>query len=127
MPRTHKFDLDAYTLTIRPMQPDEGEGFLVEYPDVPYCIADGKTPADAIRHGRKALEACLTTMARAGDPIPKPGGSSATSGQWRQWVPKSMHGRLVEQAEREGVSLSTLVTALIAEGIGQKRASRKTR
>ena len=30
---------------------------------VPHCIAEGKTPEDAIRHGREALEACLVTIA----------------------------------------------------------------
>jgi predicted HicB family RNase H-like nuclease len=33
-----------------------------------------------------------------------------------------MHSRLVARAEREGVSLNTLVTALIAEGLGRRKA-----
>lgn len=116
-------DLDAYPFVVRPMAEDEGDGgFVAEYPDVPYCIADGKTPEDAIRHGKVALEGCLLAIAESGNPLPKPGSAASSSGQWRQRVPKSLHTRLVQRAEREGVSLNTLVTALIAEGMGRREA-----
>src|SRR5262245_3684422 len=98
------FNLDAYPFIVRPMAEDEGDcGFVVEYPAVPYCIADGKTPDDAIRNWRVALEGCLVTLTEAGQRIPRPHASTSSSGQWRQRVPKSLHTRLVERAEREGV------------------------
>lgn len=121
MPKKQDLDLDAYSFIVRRLPDEDGGGYLVEYPDVHYCIADGKTPEDAIRHGREALEACLATMAEFGKRIPPPD-SVASTGQWRQRVPRSLHARLVKRAEREGVSLNTLVTALIAEGIGRKDA-----
>jgi antitoxin HicB len=62
-------------------------------------------------------------MKEFGDPIPKPGGIATSSGQWRQRVPKSLHARLVARAEQEGVSLNTLVTAMIAEGLGKRKSS----
>jgi predicted HicB family RNase H-like nuclease len=34
-----------------------------------------------------------------------------------------MHARLVAKARQEGVSLNTLVTAMIAEGLGTRKAS----
>ena len=43
--------------------------------------------------------------------------------QWRQRVPRSLHARLVAKARQEGVSLNTLVTAMIAEGLGERRVS----
>jgi predicted RNase H-like HicB family nuclease len=53
--------VDAYPFIVRKLSDEEGGGYLVEYPDIHYCIADGKTPEDAVRNGRKALEACLAT------------------------------------------------------------------
>jgi len=103
---------------VRRLTGDEGGGYLVEYTDVPHCIADGKTADEAIRHGREAREACLVTIAESGHPIPPE--SKGSSGQWRQRVPKSLHARLVERAGREGVSLNALVVALIAEGMGRR-------
>jgi antitoxin HicB len=122
--KKYTFDLEAYPFTVRRLSGDDGGGYLVEYPDIPHCIADGETSEEAIRNGREALEACLVTLAEFGERIPKPNSTTASSGQWRQRVPKSLHARLVERAEREGVSLNTLVTALIAEGIGRREGRR---
>ena len=64
------------------MAEDEGDGgFVVEYPDVPYCVADGKTPEDAIHHVRAALEGCLLTLSAARQAIPRPNAASSSSGQ----------------------------------------------
>ena len=56
-------NLDAYRFTVRSLSEDEGGGFLIEYPDVPGCISDGETPAQAIANGRDALKSTLLTFA----------------------------------------------------------------
>ena len=108
--------LEDYPFTIRPLTDDEGGGYLIEYPDIPGCMSDGETPEEAIVNGRDALKCCLLALKEFGDPIP--GTFASASGQWRQRVPKTLHAHLVERARREGVSLNTLVTAMIAEGLG---------
>lgn len=115
--RKEAFDLESYPFTIRPLSPEDGGGFLIDFPDIPGCMSDGSTPAEAMRNGRDALKSALRTLREFGEPIPKPGSFSASSGQWRQRVPKSLHARLVARAAREGVSLNMLVTALLAEGL----------
>ena len=120
-----QFDLESYPFTIRPLSPEDGGGFLIEYPDIPGCMSDGETPSAAILNGRDALKSALRTIRGFGDPIPKPGSFSASSGQWRQRVPKSLHARLVARAAREGVSLNMLVTALLAEGLVGRRERTK--
>jgi antitoxin HicB len=118
-----KVRLDDYPFTIRPLATEDGGGYLIEFPDVPGCISDGETPEEAITNGRDALKSVLLTMKEFGDPIPQPGSFATSSGQWRQRVPKSLHSRLVARARQEGVSLHTLVTTMIAEGLGKRRAS----
>ena len=39
----------AYAFTIRPLEADEGGGYLIEFPDLPGCMADGETVEEAIR------------------------------------------------------------------------------
>ena len=112
--------VESYPFTIRPLTEEEGGGFLVEYPDLPGCISDGGTPEESLRDGADAVKAYLLDCAKHGDPIPRP---NLASGQWRQRVPRSLHARLVARARQEGVSLNTLVTAMIAEGLGRRRAS----
>jgi antitoxin HicB len=117
-----KFDLEAYPFQIRPLSKEDGGGFMIEYPDVPGCMSDGGTTEEAVENGRDALRSCLRTMREFGDPIPRPGSFGDSSGQWRQRVPKSLHARLVARAAQEGVSLNTLVTALLAEGLAGRRS-----
>ena len=112
--------IDSYPFTIRRLSEQDGCGFAIEYPDLPGCISDGGTPEEAINHGRDAVKSYLMNCVKHGDPTPKP---SEASGQWRQRVPRSLHARLTSKARQEGVSLNTLVTAMIAEGLGRRRAS----
>ncbi len=117
--RISKAVIESYPFAIRPLSEEDGGGFAIEYPDLPGCISDGETPEQALEHGRDAVKAYLLDCEKQGEPLPKP---SAASGQWRQRVPRSLHARLVVKAREEGVSLNTLVTAMIAEGLGERRA-----
>jgi len=112
---------DEYPFLIRPLSEEDGAGYLIEYPDLPGCISDGETLEEAVANGRDAVKSYLASCRKYGDKVPKPGRSA--SGHWRQRVPKSLHSRLVTRAEQEGVSLNTLVTAMIAEGLGKRKAS----
>ena len=112
--------IHSYPFTIRPLSEADGGGFAIEYPDLPGCISDGETPEEALKHGADAVNAYLLNCFKHGDAVPSP---AAASGQWRQRVPRSLHSRLVAKARQEGVSLNTLVTAMIAEGLGQRRVS----
>lgn len=117
--RIDKTLTNSYPFAIRPLSEEDGGGFAIEYPDLPGCISDGETPEEAYRNGCDAVKSYLLNCARHGDPIPKPG---QASGQWRQRVPRSLHARLAARARQEGVSLNALVTAMIAEGLGRRRA-----
>ena len=111
--------INSYPFTIRPLTETEGGGFAIEYPDLPGCISDGSTPQEAFEQGCDAVRSWLLSCIKHGDPVPKP---SQASGQWRQRVPRSVHSRLVIRARQEGVSLNTLVTAMISEGLGKRQA-----
>jgi antitoxin HicB len=111
-------NLDRYQFTVRPLSKEEGGGYLVEYPDLPGCMSDGETIDEAIRNGREALRDCLDVFKESGRRIPKP---SIEAAQWRQRLPRTLYSKLTKQAENEGVSINSLVTAMIAEAIGAKR------
>ncbi|UXN60321.1 type II toxin-antitoxin system HicB family antitoxin [Phyllobacterium zundukense] len=106
---------------IRPLTEEEGSGYLVEFPDYPGCIADGETPEAALREGRDALKSYIETLKELGRAVPEVG--EVYGGQWRQRVPRSLHAALARRADREGVSLNMLATALLAEGLGRKATS----
>jgi antitoxin HicB len=115
---TTKRNLDQYQFTVRPLSKEEGGGYLVEFPDIPGCISDGETIEEAVANGREALRDCIDVFRESGRKIPKP---SIEAAQWRQRLPRTLYSKLTKQAETEGVSINSLVTAIIAEAIGAKR------
>ncbi len=116
---TRKQNLDQYRFTVRPLSKEEGGGYLVEYPDVPGCMSDGETIEEAIANGREALRDCIDVFKESGRMVPRP---SIEAAQWRQRLPRTLYSKLTKQAENEGVSINSLVTAMIAEAIGAKQA-----
>jgi antitoxin HicB len=104
---------------IRSLTREEGGGYRIEFSEYPGCVANGETPEESIREGCDALASYRRILEKLGRPIASPG-DDAYTGQWRQRVPKSLHAALARRAEREGVSLNTVVTALLAEGLGRR-------
>lgn len=107
--------IPEYPVVIRKLSEAEGSGYLAEFPDLPGCMADGETPEEALAESRDALASYLASIKKHGDSLPTP-----APGVWRQRAPKTLHRRLQMQAEREGVSLNTLVVTLLAEGLGRR-------
>lgn len=100
-----------YPVTLRP-QPEGG--FVVEIEDLPGCITQGETAAEALAAAEDARRLWLAAAREHGDPIPPPSIDPRYSGRLLVRMPKSLHRRLATSARREGVSLNQLVVALLA-------------
>lgn len=109
-----------YPMNIRPLSPKEGGGYLVEFTDLPGCIADGETIEEALKEAEDALKAWLSAAKADGVQIPKPNSHRIYSGQFRLRIPKSMHAKLAATAEEEDVSLNTMAIELLAEGLTKR-------
>ncbi len=116
-------NIHHYPMTIRELSPEEGTGFLVTFPDIPGCMADGETIDEAIRAAEDALKSWLATAQEFGDYIPAPQTSEKYSGQFRLRIPKTLHAILASQAKKEGVSLNLFAATLLASGLGQSKSS----
>jgi predicted RNase H-like HicB family nuclease len=119
----HPFE--AYTHIISPLPADEGGGYLLTIPDLPGCLSDGETEAEAVENGRDAFMATVAALSDIGREIPAPAfrpqdiSIPAASGKFVARLPKTLHARLFARAKQEGVSLNALVLALVAEGLGR--------
>ena len=111
-----------YRIAIRPLSKDEGGGYLVEYPEIPGLMSDGETIEEAIANGKEALRDCLDVFKESGRKAPIAGVEAA---QWRQRLPRTLYMKLTERAKSEGVSINSLVTAMIAEAIGSRRPAQR--
>ncbi len=108
---------EDYPIQIAPLPEDEGGGYLVTFPDLPGCMADGETIEEAIQEAKDAFTAW--TMAEQADKgkLPEP---KKYSGQFVQRIPKSLHQQLANRAALEGVSLNQLTTTFIAQGLAAR-------
>jgi antitoxin HicB len=118
----------AYAHIISPLSEEDGGGYLITFPDLPGCMSDGETEAEAVENGRDAFIAVVSALADMGRDIPAPSFSPddatapGASGKFVARVPKSIHAKLTSRAKAEGVSLNTLVLTLIAEGLGRRES-----
>jgi antitoxin HicB len=75
-----ELNLDRYPFEVRPLDEDEGGGYLIEYPDIPGCMSDGETIDEAIANGRDALREVLLTLIETARHIPEPGTARKRAG-----------------------------------------------
>ncbi len=109
-----------YPVTIRRLSKSDGGGYLVEFPDLPGCYADGDTIEEALIEAESAMNSWIAAAKEFKEEVPQP---EKFSGQWRMRVPKSLHAALTKRAKVEGVSLNALASILLAEGL-ERHASK---
>lgn len=116
----HPFE--AYAHVVEPLSAADGGGYLITFPDLPGCMSDGETIEETVANGRDAFSVWMSARAHQGKPIPSPTrhGESAAPVRLMQRLPRSLHASLVARARSEGTSLNTLVTMLLAEGLGRR-------
>ena len=100
---------------------DGSTTWVVEYPDLPGCSAVGNTEEEALIESKIASELWLDEYfeQHKSYPVPKEM-SNSFSGKILVRLPKTLHKELVIEAEEEGVSLNSLVIALLAQNYGKK-------
>ena len=52
----------------------EDDGYIAEVPELAGCMADGKTPVEAVKNAEVVIQEWLETAVLLGRPIPEPKG-----------------------------------------------------
>jgi predicted RNase H-like HicB family nuclease len=55
----------------------EDDSFVVEVPELPGCMADGQTYAEAVKNAEQIIDEWTETTRKLGRPIPEPRGKLA--------------------------------------------------
>jgi antitoxin HicB len=116
MEQTIKPMKQGYAIVLEPLNAADGGGWLASVPALPGCLGDGDTPEAALTDAEAAMAEWLDAAAKLQRPIP----ATASLGQWRQRVPRSLHEKLKIVAAREGVSLNAFVANVLAEAVGKR-------
>ena len=102
---------------------DGSVSWVVEFPDMPGCSAVGATEEEALLQAKDASELWLEEYFEQHNSYPVPRETSNEySGKFMVRLPKSLHKKLVWEAEEEGVSLNSLVNTLLAHNFGERKA-----
>lgn len=92
--------------------------YFAHVPDLPGCMTEGETAAEALRAIDDAMRAWITVAVEDGRQVPLPRGDDDYSGRFVVRVPSSLHRDLAVTARREGVSLNTFVVATLSRALG---------
>ncbi len=95
----------------------EENAYFVKFPELPGCMADGSSPEEAVTNALKVKDEWLEVALETGWTIPEPTTQPQTSGRITVRALKSLHNRLNERADQEGVSLNQLIQTYLAQGL----------
>ena len=102
-----------YTYIIQKVNDESGEYYFANVLELDGCMSDGETFEDAYKNIREAMSGWIETKLAYGFEIPLPK-SNDYSGKFVIRMPKSLHQKLVIEAEKEGVSLNQLALYKLA-------------
>ena len=95
-------------------------GEILEFPG---CLATGDTPAETLDSLEEVAAAWLAAALAQNQPIPEPAENTEFSGRLVLRMPKSLHKKAAQLAERDGVSLNQFIVTSLAEQIGERGRS----
>lgn len=124
---TNRRDLNYYrSLNYRVelfFDPEE-KCWYAEFPELPGCLAHGATKEEALANTVEAKEAWLEATFDSGRDIPEPRPEIEYSGRFLLRVPKSLHQKLANEAEREGTSINRLAIQILSEELERRQTMR---
>ena len=103
----------------------EDEAFIATCPEFEGLSAFGDTADQALAEAQVALSLMIEAYHAEGWELPAAASLSSYSGQFRLRVPRSLHARLADAAEADGVSLNTYAVSLLAMGVGESSAHQR--
>src|SRR6266542_2783472 len=109
-----------YPVTIE--EAPEG-GFFAQIEDLPGCFAEGNTVEEAFELIEVARKMWLEVAYEDGQDIPPPRTEHQYSGKFNVRVPKDLHRKLDNMAEREGVSLNQYLVSTLSMAVGREEGS----
>jgi antitoxin HicB len=114
--KTNEANLRGYRLEL--YRDPEDESWAAEVPDLPGCLAGGRSPAEAIDRAEDAIAAWIEAAVADGLPVPPPSPpDEGYSGRFVLRVAKGIHRVLARQAKREGVSLNTYCSNALTQAV----------
>jgi antitoxin HicB len=114
-----------YSIRIMKASAEMGGCYIAEVKELPGCIADGDTRAEAMKNIEDAIDLWKQVQKDIGRPIPDPiiyTGERVASGKISVRTAKSLHAAYLDMAAKEGVSLNSLINLAMSKYVGFQEA-----
>ena len=102
----------------RVLIPEPEGGFAAEILEFPGCYSSGETAEEALRNLEDAATNWLEAAISQGQYISEPSDSGEAGGKVALRLPRSIHRKASQMAERDRVSLNTFLVDAIAARVG---------
>jgi predicted RNase H-like HicB family nuclease len=103
----------------RVLIPDEESGtYTAEIAEFPGCVSQGQTPQEALENLETAARGWIEAVLDLGQEVPPLSITEEHSGKISLRLPRSLHRRAAQMAQRDGVSLNLFIATAIAEKVG---------
>ncbi|HEY7489545.1 MAG TPA: type II toxin-antitoxin system HicB family antitoxin [Candidatus Tectomicrobia bacterium] len=102
--------------------PDEEGGYSAEILEFPGCFAQGETAEETMQALDRAAESWIQAALDQGQEIPTPFTNQGYSGKIALRLPRSLHRKAMQFAERDGTSLNQFLVSAIAARVGVEEA-----
>jgi antitoxin HicB len=104
-----------YARIVIPVEPN---GFHAEILEFPGCFAQGETVEDAYTNLENAAESWIETCLAQEHEVPEPSSSLTFSGHIMLRLPRSIHKKAAQLAERDATSLNTYLVSAVSAKVG---------
>lgn len=105
---------------VRRLLPDEAGGFTATIHELPGCIAEGDSAAEALENLERVALSWMESAKHSGYPISEPMDFSGASGKIALRISRRIHQQAAERADLEGTSLNQLIAVALASYLGQQ-------
>ena len=103
----------------RVLIPEAEGGYSAEILEFPGCYSFGDTAEETLQNLEDAALNWIEAALKQGQKIPEPFADNEYSGKALLRLPRSLHQRAAQVAERDGVSLNTFFVSAIAAAVGE--------
>jgi antitoxin HicB len=118
------YPFESYSYLVESLPEDEGGGYQIGFPDLPGCMSDGLTEAEALENARDAFASWISARLNLGKPIPAPTHHAHLfqTQTLKQHLPHHLQSDLINRAQAEGTSLEALIVKYLADGLNRREA-----
>ena len=103
-----------YTRLVQEMNDESGHYFYFWFLELDGCQSTGDTLEELYESLNEAMEGYIEIKLENNLPVPTPESAEKYSGKFVVRLPKSLHQRLVIEADKEGISLNQLALYKLA-------------